>query len=148
MRLIAVGDDVWVGDYVACDERGLTFPLAIHGWKAANIAEGRICACLRGSGGWGLPVRLEEGRQVGSWDRTLDAIGNYARRPGKLLAHCAGGAYRGPTLALVAKIARGRPPLEAVLDIYQAMWFDSRCLPGFMTEPTEEIFRWAETLPS
>ncbi len=125
MRLVDCGDDVWLGDFQACDAHLTEFDLAIHIWRPTNEREGRLCQVTRdsrtGKNTSQLVLLYREGEPLSKASISIDEIAAYARRPGKLLAHCAAGAYRGPTLAILAKVARGCDPFTATADVARAL---------------------------
>jgi hypothetical protein len=122
MNLADCGDGVWVGNYFACDAGG--FDLTLHAWRPENLADGRICRCCRevatGVAVHHLVLTYREGESLARIPVPIDGIAAHARRPGRLLAHCAGGSVRGPTLAVMAKVARGVAFGRAVEDVMRA----------------------------
>ena len=125
INLADCGDDVWVGDFRACDATPLeAIPLRVHVWRPENLADGRICRCCRevatGVAVHHLVLTYREGEPLANIPVPLDRIVAYCRRPGDLLAHCSAGSVRGPTLAVLAKVARGVPFGKAVEDVMRA----------------------------
>lgn len=124
MNLADCGDGVWVGDYLACDNRLADFDRAVHVFSLINVREGRLCRCSREvfehRAAHHLVVMYTENMPLASASVPLDRIMDYCRHSGSILCHCAAGSVRGPTMAVVAKVARGVPLGRAMEDVVRA----------------------------
>lgn len=126
MRLIDCGDDVWLGDFQACNSYLPEFDLGIHVWRNANLGENRVCKFARDviekrtTGN--LVVYFQETHPLSDAHVSIDSIVEYAQQQGRLLAHCAAGASRGPTMCVLAKVARGVEPFKAIDDVTRALY--------------------------
>jgi glycosyltransferase involved in cell wall biosynthesis len=149
------GDGVWVGSWKACIEQAGKFDRVIHIYR--NDIKQCICEPIssrweQGGSGQHLGeflVRWQELQPFEEMEPGLDAVMEYARRPGRLMLHCAGGVCRSPTLALAAKLARGCPPERAKADIIRAFRRDRGIGMGWLDSPggtvgkvTEAARRW------
>jgi hypothetical protein len=124
-HLASCGDDVWVGSRVACEEQAARFDRVVHVWR--DDQPDYACRFAAEPGGCGLSVRWKEYRPAETLDEMrpgLDEVVAFAKVPGRLLLHCAGGVTRSTVLALAAKIARGCLPARAEADIRAAMLRD------------------------
>ncbi len=135
MRLIECSKGVWVGDFEACNAHLPEFALGIHVWKPQNIAENRVCKharrAINGEKGVHLVVTYSEGEPLSLAAVSIDSITKYARQPGKILCHCAAGASRGPTMAVLAMAARGMDPFKAIEIASRSLHLvGERCLWG------------------
>ena len=74
--------------------------------------------------------------------QTIEQVAAVSALGGKLLVHCAFGQCRGPTLALVALVARGVIPWHALHDVTVALWLRRRIAPHWCPAPLEAIFAW------
>lgn len=126
MRLVDCGDGVWLGDYIACDVSIHEFDLGVHVWRNTNLKEDRVCRFARdvieGRTKGNLIVYFQENHPLRDAHVPLQNIVEYSRQPGRLLAHCAAGASRGPTMAVIAKVARGCDPLLAIMEVTRALY--------------------------
>lgn len=151
MRFADVGDDVWVGDWKACDAHSQGFPLQVHVWKPYNWKERRFCRRCHAStetyAGAGMAVRWEEGQRLAQMSVPVGEVSGYCRQPGKLFVHCAGGICRSTTLCLVAKVSRGRDVFDAVRDMYSRLWDHYGTPPDWRTKTIEDVLKWAHGLP-
>ena len=144
MIAVGVSNGVSVGDFEWCNANGEHYPNVIHVWKPENLTERRACQCVVTGQGNGLRIRYAEGDSLGTIDVPLSEIIAYARRPGDLYVHCAAGACRGPTIALLAMVARGVDPFQALACLYQADWVGRRIAPTLVQVPVQEILAWWE----
>lgn len=154
----ACGDGVWVGNAEMCDQRRRQFDLTIHVHHERSPTPGRCKAFDSGAGGEitkDLFVRYVDGSSLSTAEiytgapqsfvqgaPALQTIAAFARRDGRILCHCAAGLCRGPTMAILAKIARGCTPWQAMHDVSQAMWLGYQQSPMLFREPLTEICRW------
>jgi hypothetical protein len=147
MRYTEIRDGVGVGDFAACDVVGSRFGgRVVHVWKDEDRA-GRLCAYVaRGTLG-GLVVRWREGHPLAEMDPGLGDFLAFVRPPGPLLIHCAGGACRSPTLAVLALIARGRTPHAAVRDVLTAVWDGYGVVANLRDRPVMDIWGWCGLRP-
>lgn len=143
MRLSSVGDDVWVGDFRACDERSGEFGRVIHLWRESNRAEGRLCRHVASGTPPGLAAYWREWEPLATLSVPFPDLMEYARGPGRLLVHCAGGICRSATIAVAAKVARGRCPSHAVGDVYRGLWAAHGYCPCLPDPTLAEVFAWA-----
>jgi hypothetical protein len=75
----------------------------------------------------------------------LAEVAEFARRPGRLLVHCAGAVCRSPTLAIAAKVARGRDVMDAIRDLWSGLWEGYSEPPILMPDPMRELLNWADS---
>lgn len=120
-NLATIGHDVWVGNFAACDARGQEFAGTIHIYRDETDPTG-VCKHVLGKQAGGLVVRYREGDPLDSMSVPVAEVIAYARRPGTILAHCAAGMCRGPTLAILAVMARGGDPHEAIAAVSRGLW--------------------------
>jgi hypothetical protein len=120
LQLADCGDDVWVGDHVACNAAIDKFDLSIHLWHDYHYPDG-LCARNLAGPGPGLVIRYRDGEDLGTASVPIDEVVSYVSRPGKLLVHCGLGAFRGPTYAVLAKIVRGCGVEKALADVLKAV---------------------------
>jgi hypothetical protein len=113
-RLAAVGDRIYVADFTFCDSYAKTFPNIVHISSDKDRADGRACRVCATGDGPGFIVRWSEGQSLSAMSVPLDEVAAFARRPGRLLVHCSGAVCRSPTLAIAAKVARGRDVMDAI----------------------------------
>ncbi len=141
-NLANVGNNVWVGDYTACDEHSGSFEKVIHVWHLYQKGQG-LCRTLM-SGCESFSIMYSDGDPIARASQSLDAVAAFAGGEEKLLVHCAAGLCRGPTFALVAKIARGCDPYLAISDIYRGNHRDRGVAAQFFFQPIGEILDWAK----
>jgi len=139
---VDVGNGVHAGTFTWCNSHGATYPNVIHIWKPENLTEHRACQCVVTGQGNGLRVCYAEGQPIGSIDVPGTELIAYMRRPGNLLVHCAAGACRGPTITLLALIARGVEPGDAFSAIYRGYWQVRRISPTLVQVPVQDILGW------
>lgn len=149
----ACGNDVWVGNFAMCDERHTGFDRIIHVHHELSPTPGR-CKAFEAQGPGGLFVRYVDGTSLSAAEianpldyekrgaQNVPIIAGFASKPGRLLCHCAAGLCRGPTMAIIAKIARGCTPWQAAHDVSQAMWLGYRQHPQLFCVPLNEICGW------
>lgn len=145
MSVVDVGHGVFIGDFGGCDERGATFPLCVHIWSQLNVTEGRACRVCKGvaqRADKGLSIEWTEGQPLAKMSVPLHEVVAYLRRPGDVLIHCAGGACRSPTIALLTKLARGDGPWGAIGHICYRTWEERGFVPTFLPDPTGDVVRW------
>jgi hypothetical protein len=123
-NLADCGDGVWIGDREGCDARPKGFGGVMHIWRGDPEGFG-VCRHALGDGA-GQPadelmVVWREDQGIGALAPAFAEILGYARRPGRLLIHCAAGVSRSPALVLAAKLARGCDPDRAVAEIREAI---------------------------
>jgi hypothetical protein len=155
------GDGVWVGSYLACDRLAHTFPRSIHLWKPENVHGGesdgrggilgvRCCRRVLDGSGPGLAVEWREEQGLGAMVPSFAEVMEYARRPGDLHVHCAGGVCRSTAIGIAAKIARGCDPDRAVAEVAAALTRDRG--PDVKSVPNPaavaEVMAWAASLTS
>lgn len=144
-NIVDVGHGVFIGDFAACDASGDSFPLCVHVGSQLNLTEGRACRVYTGASDRadkGLSVEWSEGQPLARMSVPLEEVVAYVRRPGNVLIHCAAGACRSPTIALLAKVARGADPWEAVAAIFRRTWEGRGFPPHFTSDPTADVLRW------
>jgi hypothetical protein len=122
MRFAPVGCDVYCGDYLSCNARVAEFPLGLHIWSDLNKREDRVCRSVTEGRAHGLSIQYTEAKSLSTMSVPVVEVLNYAAQPGRLLTHCSGGSCRGPTLSVLALIARGRRPHAAVRDVLTGVW--------------------------
>ena len=146
----ACGNGVWVANAETCDQRGGGFDRTIHVHHSQSPTPGR-CRAWNGAGDAArdLFVRYVDGESFSTArDHNTDSplsiarIAAFAKPDGRLLCHCAAGLCRGPTMAVLAKIARGCTPWQAMHDVAAAMWLGQQRSPQFFSLPLSEISRW------
>ena len=151
MRFAHVGHDVWVGEWTACDAHSNEFPLQIHLWKPYNWKEKRFCKRCHAStethNGSGMAIEWVEGQRLAQMSVTVEEVAEYAKQPGKLFIHCAGGVCRSTTLCIVSKVARGANVFDAIRDIYSNLWDQYGNPPDWCTKTIEDVLHWAHGLP-
>lgn len=133
-NLAPIGHDVWVGNYAACDIGGPSFDRIIHIYRDDADQTG-VCKHVLGQQAGGLVIRYCEGDPLESMSVPVAEVIAYARRPGRLLSHCAAGMCRGPTLGILAVMARGGDPHEAIGAVSRGLWRDYR-------DQTQPELRW------
>lgn len=144
MRSANVGDRTYVSDASYCTAFGNTYQNIIHIYRDENLAAGHACkTCLDGHGP-GLRIRWREGEPLAAMSVPLADLIQYARRPGRLLVHCSAGASRSPSLAVVAKVVRGRHPMDAIRDVIDGLRQGTGSFPCFVNTTMESILDWAE----
>jgi hypothetical protein len=143
-----VQDNVWVGDFQSCNLHLNEFDLSIHLWRETNRHEGHLCNRIKNNGYKGLVVYWREGEPLSKLSVPFSSIMNYARQPGKLLVHCAGGICRSTTIATACKIARGKSRFQAISDVYQGTWTGYRQAPEFYHHVFNEMFNWFDSYQS
>jgi hypothetical protein len=144
-RLAAVGDRIYISCYEFCDAYGRTFDNVLHIFSEANRTERRLCKTCATGDGPGLIVRWSEGEALSAMGVPLDEVVAFARRPGRLLIHCAAASCRSPMLAILAKIARGCRPFEAVKEVCQGVYEGYGEFPILMREPMLGLLAWADS---
>lgn len=164
MFIADVGDNIYVSDYEYCnlamEDRP---PATIHIYR--GVLRYDVCeACkkehpidrfdidgyLKFLDKPELFLVLQEGRSLVRNDCNLNfitLISDFSRGYShcRMLIHCAAGQTRSPTAALIAKMARGKPMIEAIGEITDAMIKASagQKPPIFYKIPLMEIERWA-----
>jgi hypothetical protein len=141
-KLAPVGDDIWVGNFMACEANLDTFPRSIHIWHPWHAPQW-ICRNVTENQGRGLNVAYREHESLSNASIDPASIAAYARTPGRLLIHCAAGGCRGPTIAVLAKVARGKTVVEAQVEIRKGMLAGYNQEPEFPPVPMAEIAEWA-----
>lgn len=150
----AIGHDIWIGNADYCDLKGSQFDLVIHVHHEASPTPGRCKAFDKLPDSKGFFVRYIDCESLDRATllsvptdqqkrRQIEQIAVYASQPGRLLCHCAAGMCRGPTMAAIAKVARGCTFPQAMHDIYQGLWAGYYTCPNFARVPLTEIARWA-----
>ena len=119
----------------------------IHIWRddMANnsckfVSEGRD----GGNSDLHLIINYKDGESLFNANVTIDEIASFARISESLLIHCTVGQTRSPTIALIAKIARGASPYQALGDIMKANWDMRGIVSNFCLTPVKEILEWAD----
>lgn len=139
MSIAAVGNNVWVGNFQACNEHASEFPLSIHIWYGPAGDMSGVCDCILFHRDV-FDVTYSDNEPMRSASQQMESIVEYARQPGKLLVHCAAGICRAPTVAVLCKVARGCTPWQAMHDVAAGMWLAYRHAPSFGYRPLNEIF--------
>lgn len=139
-HLTDVGTNVWVGDFLSCNDRLHDFDLSIHIWRNANVGENRICNRVKNNLDKGIVVKYRENDPLHTMSVPIRDVVQYASQEGKLLVHCAGGVCRSTTLALIAKMARGCDKYQAISDIYKGTWETYRYTPELYNHVVKDIF--------
>lgn len=139
MQLAPVGNDVWVGNFEACNATLGQFHQSIHVWHDYQNGNWRCNECLDPKGR-GLIVRYCDGESLATIEN-LDRLISSCRIPGRLLIHCAMGTYRSPTLAVLAKAVRGCDPFQGMAEVARGTWghYANRQVPFFNSVPIREI---------
>lgn len=142
MQLADCGHHVWVGDHRSCDASGARFDRRVHIWhsyqqgknRCRHIDEDRI-------GADDLVVRYRDGDPLATLGEALPELIAFVGRPGQLLVHCAFGCYRGPTLAVLAKVVRGGDPFDSLAEVARGMWtwYGTRQVPYLNSIPIREV---------
>lgn len=155
----ACGDNVWVGNADFCDERGDKFDVVIHVHHEKSPTPGRCKKFEAPTGGKAadLFLRYIDGSSLTSIEigdrlhgklewrsapQALREIAAYSAHGNRLLCHCAAGLCRGPTMAVIAKVARGCTPWQAMHDVANGMWLGYQAAPQLFNLPMTEICRW------
>lgn len=138
-----VGDGVFVGNFEYCDAKGAEFALSVHIWSALNVSEKRLCRVCREKGDdQGLRIEYTENQPLATMSCPIDEVVAYFRQPGNVLIHCAAGACRSPTLAVLALAVRGVAPWEAVDRVRRAT-MEQRGFEVLIHDgPIGDITRW------
>ena len=140
-----LGNDVWLGNFDACNRYLKDFDLAIHVWHPDQ--PGFCNHLLRSESqkqSGGLKILYKEASPLSK--DTLAAVYKYAKTDGKLFVHCSAGLSRSATFAIVCKAARGCDPFKALEEISRAMWtqYEAKHSPQFHCKNLNEVFRWLE----
>ena len=146
MPIVDCGDGVFVTGAAGCNEGGSRFRRQIHIWHDPQriVDVGGTCAAIKaGATAGGLVVQYTDGESLAAAVSLAEVVA-YCAAPGDLLIHCAFGQCRGPTLGVLAKVARGAPPLLALQNITAAIWSQRRIIPHWCPIPLAEIFEFAE----
>jgi protein-tyrosine phosphatase len=144
MRVTDCGHGVWLGDRFACNEKHGEFDRIIHIWREASFDE-HTCLFVKNHQriqAKDFVMRFYEHGSFGQGDRPIPDIAAFAAVPGKLLVHCAGGAVRSSTVAVLAKAARGCDPFLALADVARAMRQPDYMGHLFNNVGLTEIFDW------
>ena len=145
-----VGHDIWVGNYDYCNHHSKDFDLVIH--VTAHKPQHGRCAAFDSDEQRGFFIQYDDLTSLStaiplesplSDQKQIQRIAAYARQPGRLLSHCAAGMCRGPTMAILAKCARGCLFPDAVRDVVNGMWLGYQTAPFLGRVPMTEIARWA-----
>lgn len=144
MRLAHVGEEVWCGDFEACDARADLFDLWVHVWRGRDRDDGQRCRQVETNSVRGLAVRWSEGQGISDLSVPMDEIAEYMARPGRLLIHCKGGVCRSTALAIVAQALRGRPFWDAIGGVYRGIWRAYRCAYWPEASTMQTVLEWAE----
>lgn len=138
----ACGRDVFISNVGFCDHGGRDYDLRVHIYRDSQTDAER-CSAVRGGGtDAGLVVRYSEGQGLGQMSVPIDGIVAYARRPGRLLVHCQYGMYRAVMLAMVALVARGSTPYEAIAAVLEGQWRDRGVALFAADQPLSDLLRW------
>lgn len=143
-RFADVGGNVWVGDVDACAAHADRFPRRVHVWRGRDRDEGRVCRFHPGGDPDGMLVSWREGEGLDAMRPTFAEVRDYLARDEPTLIHCKGGVCRSATLAVVAKVLRGRDVFDAIADVYRGLWAGYR-EPAWLETPTmRDVLAWAE----
>lgn len=137
-RVADCGHGVSVGSQFSCDDRGHEFDRRIHIQypdqppPCRHVRPGDLC------------ITAVEKQPLGF--ELLDRLAEFARQPGSLYVHCRAGMCRGPTVAVVALVARGLTVGQAMGAVADAMvsqyrWFP--LAPEFYQPVINEVYQWA-----
>ena len=113
--IAAVGDGVYLTSAKGCRTG---FDLTIHISKDEDRRLRKVCDAGGFAGDRHLHVDLCEEAPLSAMTPGLETVAEYCRRPGTLLIHCVAGINRGPTLAILAKLARGRGLIAATAEVH------------------------------
>ncbi len=144
------GHGVWVSNAEMCDVRRHWFDRAIHVHHSESPTPGRCKLWdVSRSGERDLFVRYIDGSSLttaldhnSNTKLSIHQIAEFAKQDGKLLCHCAAGLCRGPTMAVLSKVARGCTPWDAMRDVAQAMWLGYLQSPQLFNLPLTELMIW------
>lgn len=144
MQAVDCGKGIFVTGAGGCNEHAAAFARRIHIWGGPGRAGDAGCRYLNeGVPPGDVALQYVDGESLAA-AVSLDAIADYARRPGPILIHCAAGQCRGPTVGLMAMVARGEVPWHAMHGITAALWLTRRVTPHWCYIPLAEIFSWWE----
>jgi glycosyltransferase involved in cell wall biosynthesis len=139
----SLGRDVFVSNVGHCGALGHGYDLRIHLYRNSQTDNER-CPAVAAGDDHGLVIHYSEGEGLGRMSVPLADVVAFARRPGRLLVHCQYGMYRAPMLGMVALVARGATPAEAIAACLEAQWRD-RGVAFFMADqPMSDLLRWWE----
>ncbi len=133
-RFASIGADIWIGSADMCPERYTAFEHKIH-----IHSPGQVSPCTHAAPS-DLSLQFVEKIPLGS--ERIQAIHRVAVLPGRLFIHCGAGMCRSPTAAIVALVARGYTPGQAMGAIADAMWrqYADRITPWWEHAVMQEIF--------
>lgn len=136
-RVADCGHGVSVGSQFSCDDRGHEFDRRIH---IQYPDQPPPCRHVRPRD---LCITLVEKQLLGF--ELLNRVAVFATPPGTIYVHCRAGMCRGPTVAVVALVARGLTVGQAMGTVADAMvsqyrWFP--LAPEFDQQVIDEVYRW------
>lgn len=161
MKCYDVGNNIFISDYEYCNSLDLLwivnsqfrpeFDKFIHIYRG-DLEKHDVCNVSKflarnvdwdfhGKAGLGLNVQHGEGQDI---SHIAQEVYNYSIGNDKLLIHCAAGQTRGPTLALLAKVARGMSLIGSIGEITDAFRQDPKRgdFPLFHAVPLRSIERF------
>ena len=141
--VVDIGDGIFLSHRDKCP----SFPYReriIHIWRS-DMPENSCVDILNGNAK-GLVIHYKDGEPLVNASVDVQTIVDFCAQPPSepLLIHCTVGQTRGPTIALLAKIARGSTPFAAMGTIAEVSWRVRRVIPNFCLAPLKEIFEWWE----
>lgn len=87
-------------------------------------------------------MRWVEGQSLKVFSVPAGQIAAYARQPGRLLIYFRAGSCRSTAVGLLAKVARGCDPFDAIADIGWGLYWDRHKYPGWFINIALEIVDW------
>jgi hypothetical protein len=109
-----LGDNLFVSSHDVCDERFLTFETCVHIWRSDRPSN--TCNAIRTSTTrpTDLVVDYKEGESLHRASVSLEGLMRYLGGLAPTLIHCQSCQTRGPTFAVIGKVARGCPLPQAI----------------------------------
>lgn len=93
-----------------------------------------------------MVFEYRDGESLKKWNIDLSEVYNFFLGDDSLYIHCAVGQTRGPTLAIIAIMARASvSPFLAAARVLKGNWIQRRIVSNFCITPMQEIFEWWET---
>jgi protein-tyrosine phosphatase len=143
--IVHVGDRIYVaglwGCGGVCQATAAPFERTIHIYR--DDAPQYNCQAVHGERtGQDLVVEYKDGLPLSR--ELMENVAQFASGQHRLLVHCAAGRTRSPTLAIVAKVARGRLLEEAIGEVSCAIWNARRESINLCHEPLRDIHLWDE----